>query len=92
MIYVFEGGSIVYDGTTIDEEQKSQAIAIESLPKPETPKGKYPVIKVDKSLNKVWWEYIDLPEDNEFDKLQEQIQDLQIALAELTIYLAGGEM
>jgi len=37
MIYVFEGGSIVYDGDTITEEQKAQGVAVESLPEPQTP-------------------------------------------------------
>ncbi len=26
MIYVFEGGSVVYDGDTITEEQKAEAV------------------------------------------------------------------
>ena len=29
MIYVFEGGSIVYDGSTISDEQKTKAVAVE---------------------------------------------------------------
>jgi hypothetical protein len=49
MIYVFEGGSIVYDGDTITEEQKAQAVAVESLPEPQTPEGKYAQIRADKA-------------------------------------------
>ena len=34
MIYVFEGGNIVYDGSTISNGQKAQAVAVEQLPEP----------------------------------------------------------
>ena len=30
MIYVFEGGNVVYDGDTITEEQKAQAVGPKS--------------------------------------------------------------
>jgi hypothetical protein len=76
MIYVFEGGSIVYDGNTITEEQKAQAVAVESLPKPDTPEGKYAQIRADKTAGTVYYEYIDLPKDPEVEQLKQVVADL----------------
>ncbi len=76
MIYVFEGGSIVYDGNTISEEQKAQAVAVESLPKPDTPEGKYAQIRADKATETVYYEYIDLPKDPEVERLKQVVADL----------------
>ena len=76
MIYVFEGGSIVYDGNTISEEQKAQAVAVESLPKPDTPEGKYAQIRADKATETVYYEYIDLPKDHEVEQLKQVVADL----------------
>ncbi len=76
MIYVFEGGSVVYDGDTITEEQKAQAVAVESLPKPDTPEGKYAQIRADKATETVYYEYIDLPKDPEVEQLKQVVADL----------------
>ena len=76
MIYVFEGGSIVYDGNTISEEQKAQAVAVESLPEPQTPEGKYAQIRADKATETVYYEYIDLPKDPEVKQLKQVVADL----------------
>ena len=76
MIYVFEGGNVVYDGDTITEEQKSQAVAVESLPKPDTPEGKYAQIRADKTAGTVYYEYIDLPKDPEVKQLKQVVADL----------------
>ena len=76
MIYVFEGGNIVYDGSTISEEQKAQAVAVESLPIPETPAGKYAAIKADKATEMVWYEYKDIPKDPEVEQLKQVVADL----------------
>ena len=71
MIYVFEGGSIVYDGDTITEEQKAQAVAVESLPeKPEIPAGKMAIIRANKAEERVWWELVDKPKDPEIEQLK----------------------
>jgi hypothetical protein len=76
MIYVFEGGNVVYDGDTITEEQKAQAVAVESLPKPDTPEGKYAQIRADKTAGTVYYEYIDLPKDPEVKQLKQVVADL----------------
>lgn len=91
MIYVFESGSIVYDESVLTEADKARAVAVEELPPKETPAGKTAVIKADKATNAVWWEYVDLPQSLELQKLEAQIQGLQQALAEVTILVAGGE-
>ena len=84
MIYVFDGGSVVYDGDTITEEQKSQAVAVESLPEPQTPEGKYAQIRADKTAGTVYYEYIDLPKDPEIEQLKQVVADL------IELVLFGG--
>ena len=76
MIYVFPEGNVVYDGNTISEEQKAQAVAVESLPEPQTPEGKYAQIRADKATETVYYEYIDLPKDPEVEQLKQVIADL----------------
>ena len=91
MIYVFEGGSIVYDESVLTEADKARAVAVEVLPEQEVIPGKIAVIKADKTTETVWWEYVDSPAAVEFQELEAQIQGLQMAMAEMTIFLAGGE-
>ena len=91
MIYVFEGGSIVYDESVLSEEEKAKAVAVEELPVLDAPIGKTGIIKADKATNTVWWEYVDTPQSAEFTALETEIQGLQQAMAELAILLAGGE-
>ena len=79
MIYVFEGGNVVYDGDTITEEQKSQAVGVEALPVPEKMgrrQGKYAQIRADKSAETVYYEYIDMPEAPEVEQLKQVVADL----------------
>ena len=76
MIYVFEQGNIVYDGSTISDVQKAQAVAVESLPEPQTPQGKYAVIRANKATNTVYYEYKDIPKDPEVEQLKQVVADL----------------
>lgn len=91
MLYVFEGGSIVYDESVLTEADKARAVAVEQLPEKENIPAKTAVIRADKETETVWWEYEDSPAVLEFRELEIQIQGLQQAMAELTIFLAGGE-
>lgn len=81
MIYVFENdgnnASVVYDETTLTNDQKANGIAIESLPIAETPEGKQAILKCRKSTGEVWYEYVDIPVDN----TEQRIADLEIAMA-----------
>lgn len=72
MIYVFEKGNIVYDGSTITEERKAKAVAVESLPVPNTPSGHYAQIRANLDTQEVYYEYI---EDAEAVKLQKLLDD-----------------
>lgn len=72
MIYVFEQGSIVYDGSTITEEQKAKAVQVEALPEPNTPKGHYAQIRANLQTQEVFYEY---KEDAEVGKLQKLLDD-----------------
>ena len=76
MIYVFEQGNIVYDGSTISDAQKAQAVAVESLPEPQTPEGKYAVIRANKATETVYFEYKDVPKDPEVEQLKQVVADL----------------
>lgn len=88
MIYVFEGGSIVYDGSTISDEQKAKAVAVEQLPeKPEIPAGKMAIIRANKAEERVWWELVDKPKD----PLEVEVEQLKQVVADLTeLILFGG--
>ena len=77
MIYVFPEGNVVYDGNTISDEQKAQAVVVEQLPeKPEIPAGKMAIIRANKAEERVWWELVDKPKDPEIEQLKQVVADL----------------
>ncbi len=76
MIYVFEGGNIVYDGSTISNEEKNKAVAVEKLPIAEVIEGKIAVLKANMETNEVYFEYIDKPVDPEIEQLKKIVADL----------------
>lgn len=88
MIYIFENSantaSIVFDGTTLTEEQKTKAVIIDQLPEPQPPAGKMAVLKVKKATGEVWYEYVDKPEA----PVERRIADLEMAIAAIL----GGAM
>ncbi len=85
MIYVFPEGNVVYDGNTISDEQKAQAVAVEQLPeKPEIPAGKMAIIRANKAEERVWWELVDKPKDPEIEQLKQVVADL------IELVLFGG--
>lgn len=79
MIYVFEGGNIVYDGRNLSDAEKARSVAIEELPVSEVIEGKIAVLKADLEANKVYYEYIDKPVDAETD-----LSELKLANEMLT--------
>lgn len=83
MIYVFEGGSVVYDGSTITDEQKSKAVAVESLPVAEIIEGKIAVLKANKAEERVYYEYMDKPQDPEIEQLKSELALQQAAIDDL---------
>ena len=98
MIYVFPCGAVVYDATTISEEEKSQAVAVEELPVPEAIEGKYAQIRADKENERLDFEYSDIPpgppEEEEYeappkpmtlDELQEVVADLALIVLPLEV-------
>lgn len=83
MIYVFEGGSIIYDGSTISEEQRNQAVAVEVLPVAEDREGKIAVLRASKAEGRVYYEYIDKPQDSEIVQLKSELALQQAAIDDL---------
>jgi hypothetical protein len=64
MIYLFGQGdqvSIVYDGSSLTEQDKVGGIAVEALPPKEDKDGFNPVLCLDKD-NKPYWEYHEIIE------------------------------
>lgn len=62
MIYVFKGGSIVYDGSSLTKEQREEALAVLSeVPKAEHIDGKTPVLSFDESSKELFYKYEDAP-------------------------------
>jgi hypothetical protein len=81
IVYLFENdnnnASVVYDETTLTEQEKTKGIPVAELPTAETPEGKQAVLKCKKSTGEVWYEYVDIPVDN----TEQRIIDLEIAMA-----------
>jgi hypothetical protein len=73
---------IVYLDSVLDDEQKQQAIHVESIPDPQQIEGKIPHLYYRPSTNEFYYEYVDRPLTQE-----EQIQQLINANAELTYKL-----
>jgi hypothetical protein len=66
MIYLFGKGdqvSVVYDDSTLTEQDKVGGIAVESLPPKENKDGFNPVLCLDKD-NKPYWEYREVVKDD----------------------------
>lgn len=86
MVYLFENqdnkASVIYDGKTLSEDQKSKAIIISNLPEKQEVEGKTPVLKCKKSTSEVWYEYEDIQQSYE-QVLQERISALEIAMANM---------
>ena len=90
MFYVFENennnASIVYDGNTLTDLHKQNAIAISNLPEKENGEGKNAILKCNKSTGEVWWEYEDVQQTDEqilkeeLDKVKVQLQTTQEAV------------
>lgn len=90
MMYVFEGGSIVYNGSTLTEDEKLQAVEVVSLPVPEVIEGKVPELRADLENQTVFYEYVDEPKET-LD-MQKAIAALQDENAEILFKLAMQEM
>lgn len=71
MIYVFEEGNVVFDGSTISEEQKAKAVAVELLPVAEVMEGKIAVLRANKTTKIVYYIYIDIPHPERPTELEE---------------------
>ena len=92
MIYVFEDGAVVYDGNTISEEEKQEAVAIEVLPEPEKIEGKIAVLRANKAENRVYYEYMDEPKlEPTLEDIKRKQVELERTVAILFEMMLGGE-
>ena len=80
----FECGAIVYDESTITEEQKNKAIGIEKPHVAESKTGKMAILKANKQKNRVYYEYVEKPK-------QPELEELKNLVADLTELVLGGE-
>lgn len=87
MIYVFEGGSVVYNGSTLTEEQKASAVAVDELPEPDKIEGKVPVLRANLKTQEVYYEYVDEPKNDEVEELKDHIANIY----ELILFGEGNE-
>jgi hypothetical protein len=79
--------SVVYDESTLTEEQKAKGLKVESLPKQED-NGLLAVLKFDGV--KVWYEYVK-DEQSTVESLKAEVASLQDAvLALMDISMMGG--
>jgi hypothetical protein len=61
MMWVFEGGSIVYDGNSIDAETKARGVEVEALPEPEIREGYYAQIRANLETQTLYYDYLPIP-------------------------------
>jgi hypothetical protein len=57
-MWVFEGGSIVYDGNSIDDETKARAVEVAELPEPEIREGYYSQIRANLETQTLYYDYL----------------------------------
>jgi hypothetical protein len=75
MIYLFGKGksvSIIYDATTLTEQDKVGGIAVEQLPPKEDKDGFNAILCLDKD-NKPYWEYREIVKDTLEDLVHKEI-------------------
>jgi hypothetical protein len=75
MIYLFGQAnqvSVIYDDSTLTEQDKVGGIAIESLPPKEEKDGFNAILCLDNS-NKPYWEYVPIPKDTLEDLVRKEI-------------------
>lgn len=63
MIYIFEGGGIVFDGDTLTAKEKKEAVfTVKTLPiEPEKVEGKITVLQIDYKGKKLFYDHMDEP-------------------------------
>lgn len=83
MIYVFEDGAVVYDGSRLTEAQKSKAVAVDALPMPEKIVGKDAVLKANKAEERVYYDYVDKQADPELEQLKTEVAMQDAVLEDL---------
>ena len=72
-----------------EEELLQEGLLIEELPKLENIPNKAPILFCNPQTKEVWYEYVVIPESDddkknrELNEIKQQLQDLQIALAEI---------
>jgi hypothetical protein len=62
-MYVFHGGSIVYQENSIDDETKARGLQVDVLPEPETPEGYYAQINLSLDTHELYYDYYPIPEE-----------------------------
>ena len=75
MIYLFgkaDQVSVVYDGSTLTEQDKTGAIVVDKLPPQETKEGFNAILCLD-SANKPYWKYVEQPKDTLEDLVRKEI-------------------
>jgi hypothetical protein len=75
MIYLFgkdKDVSVIYDGSTLTEQDKVGGIAVESLPPKEDKDGFNAILFLDKD-NKPYWEYKEIVKDTLEDLVRKEI-------------------
>jgi hypothetical protein len=75
MIYLFgkaDQVSVVYDGSTLTEQDKVGGIAVEALPPKDDKDGFNAVLCLDKD-NKPYWEFVEAPKDTLEDLVRKEL-------------------
>lgn len=80
-----------YQPDLLSEEEKGEGILLESLPNPQTPPDKMPVLYYDNETNTLSYDYIDRPltPEDELKQIKEKQALMQQAIDEL---IFGGAL
>lgn len=86
MLYVFEDSRIIYDKQYLTESDEGRYVAVEELPDPDIRKGYRAVPYADLTAGEVVYRY----EKEEGSEQEKRIEELELALLELTELVMGG--
>lgn len=93
MLYLYSNApgntqaSVVYDGNTLTDEQKAQAVQVESLPIDESTENQVAILHCDKATETAWYTYEVKPVNLSEGALQD-IELMKQAINDL-IFLGG---
>ncbi|UAT29493.1 hypothetical protein K7T73_12875 [Bacillus badius] len=73
-----------------EDELKAKGYLVEELPMPNQTYGKKPVLHINPNTKELWYTYEDTPQEKKIAEIEQKSVELEAALMELTMLVAGG--